>query len=703
MLRSLYTGISGVSASNLELDVIGNNIANANTIGFKSSRVTFRDLLSQNMSSGSRPMSTGLGGTNPMQVGLGTSVGSIDTINTQGGFQGTGIKTDLALNGTGFFVLSDGQDSYFTRAGAFGMDSEHYLVDPSSGLRLQGVMADSSGNIMPGSFSDLLIDPNIVMPASASTSVTLNGNLNSSSDGSESILESNHFITAAESADLLTGFYGQDGSSFDLQTNDRIALTGMIEVGGERINISEAPFLVNSENPVDGGETLQQMIDWAITTLESQDGIDPGSVSINIEDNGSLTFQNSSGATIHNLRLSVSGNTAFNNNFTFSSEMPAGSVGTTSDAIEGTGQIRTAANESDCLVDLFDSHGDSLGLHIDETDLETTIEISGTVAGDSISVQSLLVTADTTLSDLTSSIHSTFGIASGSVAIDSDGQIVVTGDVGSDYELGNLQLREVGEVNSVLDSAFDFSQVQEASDSESPIISTTVYDSLGNSHNVVLTFSKTDGSNQWLWSAEMEDGEAITSGGTGSVTFSDTGEIQSFIYDEGASGLTFNPNAEGEEGAASVTISFDAGVAGEINGLTQYSTTSNVIAQSDGFKAGNLIDYEIDEQGIVIGHFSNDTVKTLAQVGIATFANDSGLKNEGGNVFKAGTNSGSINMTFAGTGNNTSMYSGALETSNVDIAEQFTRMVIAQRAFQANAKVITTGDEVLQEIVSMLR
>lgn len=703
MLRSLYTGISGINSSNLELDVIGNNIANANTIGFKSSRITFRDLLSQNMSIGSRPMSSGIGGTNPMQVGLGTSVGSIDSINTQGGFQGTGRKADLALSGAGFFVLSDGEQSLYTRAGAFGMDAENYMVDPASGLRLQGVMADASGNITPGSFSDIIIDPTTMMPASASSLVQLNGNLNSAADGNETILESNHFIASADTDDLLSGLYGQDGSSFDLQTNDRVALTGMIEVGGERITISEAPFLVNSENPLDGGETLQELVDWVVATLESQDGITPGSVSVTLEENGSLTIENNSGATIHNMRLSVSGNTEFNNNFTFSDELPAGSVGSTSNAITGTGQIRSAATEDDYLVDLFDSQGDSLGLHIDGVDLETTIEISGTVSGDAIAAQSLTVTANTTLNNLADSMQAAFGIASGSVEVDAEGQIVMTGDVGSDYALGNVQMREVGEINPVLETSFDFSQVQEAADGEEPQISTVVYDSLGNSHNVVLTFSKVDGANQWLWTAEMEDGESITSGGSGTVSFGESGEITSFLYDGGASGLTFDPTIEGEEGASAVTISFEAGVAGEISGLTQYSTTSHVTAQADGYKAGNLLDYEINEQGMIIGHFSNDTIRTLAQIGITTFVNDAGMVKEAGNMFSSGPNSGAEEMTFAGTGNNTSIHSGVLEMSNVDLTEQFTRMVIAQRAFQANAKVITTGDEILQELVSMLR
>ncbi|PIE76088.1 hypothetical protein CSA17_04070 [bacterium DOLJORAL78_65_58] len=134
MFKSLYSGVSGLTANLTSLDVIGNNIANSNTTGFKSGRVTFNEMLTQTIRSASRPVGGGLGGTNAQQIGLGTSVGSIDTNFNQGNFQTTGRTTDLAIQGSGFFILSDGTSNVYTRAGIFGLDSENSLVSPSTGL-----------------------------------------------------------------------------------------------------------------------------------------------------------------------------------------------------------------------------------------------------------------------------------------------------------------------------------------------------------------------------------------------------------------------------------------------------------------------------------------------------------------------------------------------------------------------------------------
>ncbi len=145
-------------------------------------RVTFTDMLSQTIKGATRPDSGGLGGTNPQQIGLGTRVGSIDTLFTQGNFQTTGLTTDLAIQGNGFFILDNGNGHVYSRAGVFGLDSSSYLVNPSTGWHVQGVMADADGNIGTGPLTDIFIDPGLVMPAEASTMVQLMGNLDAASD-----------------------------------------------------------------------------------------------------------------------------------------------------------------------------------------------------------------------------------------------------------------------------------------------------------------------------------------------------------------------------------------------------------------------------------------------------------------------------------------------------------------------------------------
>ncbi|EJL47077.1 flagellar basal body protein [Brevibacillus agri] len=137
MLRSMYSGISGMRGFQTKLDVIGNNIANVNTVGFKKSRVMFQDILSQNVQGAGAPTDGGKGGTNPTQIGLGSSIASIDTVFSAGSPMTTNLPTDLSIEGDAFFMVSpdDGATIYYTRAGNFTRDSQGFLVNPQ-GLKL---------------------------------------------------------------------------------------------------------------------------------------------------------------------------------------------------------------------------------------------------------------------------------------------------------------------------------------------------------------------------------------------------------------------------------------------------------------------------------------------------------------------------------------------------------------------------------------
>ncbi|AQS56883.1 flagellar basal body rod protein FlgG [Novibacillus thermophilus] len=136
MLRSLYSGVSGLRSFQTKLDVIGDNIANVNTVGFKGSRVMFQDVLSQTVAGATGPADD-RGGTNPRQIGLGTTIGSIDVLHTPGSWMTTNVPTDLAIEGEGFFVVTDGNQNYLTRAGNFYIDANRNLVT-SGGLRVVG-------------------------------------------------------------------------------------------------------------------------------------------------------------------------------------------------------------------------------------------------------------------------------------------------------------------------------------------------------------------------------------------------------------------------------------------------------------------------------------------------------------------------------------------------------------------------------------
>ncbi|MDR1748605.1 MAG: flagellar hook protein FlgE [Spirochaetaceae bacterium] len=180
MMRSLYSGVSGMQNHQTRLDVIGNNVANVNTTGFKRGRVNFQDMVSQQLSGAAKPTEE-IGGVNPKEVGLGMTIASIDTVFTQGSLQTTGISTDMAIQGNGFFVLKNGEETFYSRAGAFGLDSDGTLVNPASGLKVQGWMADEvNGTMILNSASspeDLIIPVGTKDPARATQNVNFSCNL----------------------------------------------------------------------------------------------------------------------------------------------------------------------------------------------------------------------------------------------------------------------------------------------------------------------------------------------------------------------------------------------------------------------------------------------------------------------------------------------------------------------------------------------
>jgi flagellar hook protein FlgE len=678
MLKSLYSGVSGMSANMTELDVIGNNIANSNTIGFKSGRVTFNEMLTQTIRSASRPVSGGLGGTNPQQVGLGARVGSIDTNFNQGNFQTTGMKNDLAIQGNGFFILSDGTSSSYTRAGVFGLDADNCLVNPSTGLRVQGVMADADGVVGTGPLSDLVVDPSLVVPAQASTDLQLTGNLDANSDATGTIMESPTFLAAAQGADLLTAMSGTEDGSLGLRS-------------GSVITLNRAPGTTETYEVLPTS-TYQDLVDWL-------DSVGSG-LDFAIGTNGRLEVVNNSGADVTGLRLTSGGNGQVSGNFTFPATIADGASANTENGTSG-GILRANAGATDALADLYLVDGRQLGLDLSSG--SATLSIEAQRGGDTLSPASFTVTATTTLGDLMTQIGQTVGVTTNPVAINDQGQLVVTGEVGLSNSIGSIRITEAGVDNTTIGDAFAFNTTQQARDQQDFSVSTTTYDSLGRQHTITFTFEKLPGLNEWTWQAEMEGGETITSGDSGRMTFNTNGSIASFTYDDGTDGLTFQPQPDGEEGAAPVTLTIDYGDIGGLSGLTQFDGTGRLQSVADGYTNGQLVDYEIDQSGMIVGRFSNDTMRDIGRIGIAQFANPSGLVRESNNTYVFSGNSGDAINLFAGEGNGVTLATGALEASNVDLAKEFAHLVVAQRAFQANSRVVTTGDTLLQELVNLIR
>jgi flagellar hook protein FlgE len=460
MMRSLYSGVSGLINHQVRMDVLGHNIANINTTGFKKSRVSFQDILSQTISGAAAPTAQ-KGGVNPKQVGLGMTIASIDKIFTQGSLQTTGLNLDLAIQGDGFFILKKGEETYYTRAGALGLDKNGTLLNPANGLRVQGWQAVQTGGqsiINPtGALQDIVIPVGAKEPAKATELIKYKSNLNSATP----LLPTGREATEQE---RLNAVVSTNIDAYDSLGNVHAVTLDFTRVPGES----------NS---------------WYVTAgVEGADA---------------------------NLTFDVGG---------------------------------ASTNDSNTIIMRFDNKGAPLA-----------IEDNPSVAG------------------------------------------------------APADVVNAGQLTAALN-----------------------------------------------------------------VTFPDTGITQ--------------------------TMNLDLGSVGGYDGITQFAApTSTRAYEQDGYGLGYLQSFTVDNSGVITGTFTNGVKAPLAQVALATFTNPQGLTVEGENNFRESNNSGLANVGTADTGGRGKISSGTLEMSNVDLAEQFTDMIVTQRGFQANSRSITTSDQMLQELLTLKR
>jgi len=241
MMRSLYSGVSGLQNHQTRMDVIGNNISNVNTNGFKRGRVNFQDMISQQMSGAAKPTDE-LGGVNPKEVGLGMTVASIDNIFTQGNLQSTGVSTDIAIQGNGFFLLKSGEESFYTRNGAFGLDRDGTLVNPANGMRVQGWMADEvNGQMLVSTAAtpeDLIIPVGSKDPAKETTNVNFACNLNKNTP---------EIQEGASADDIYKGTWGTEQKIYDSFGNEHMLSVSFRRVVGNP-NQWEATVVIDQDN-----------------------------------------------------------------------------------------------------------------------------------------------------------------------------------------------------------------------------------------------------------------------------------------------------------------------------------------------------------------------------------------------------------------------------------------------------------------------
>lgn len=680
-LRSLFSGVSGLRNHQVMMDVIGNNISNINTIGFKSARVSFSETFAQILRGATQPSGES-GGTNPIQVGLGMNISSIDTIFTQGNLETTGQVTDLAIQGNGFFIVKKGGKNYFTRAGSFRFDANGNLVDSATGAIVQGKMADASGLVPPGAkLEDIKIPFGQKSPAKATSVIKLTGNLNAGGVPKGNILRSARLYAV------------EDGNS---DVNDLLAtgsantmITGMIS-GSTTVTVQDGTKIktytyVSKDGGVGDGNfhTLNDLIKEINNDFA-------GSLFASIDSQGRVVLTSSVDQTV----------LISSNNRNFESALSGLNGNYSSNSNKLSDKFSHVARADDLLINLRDAQGNDLGLVAGDT-----ITIDGKVGGKAISTVNFSVNATSKYKDFADAVKNAFRIGNPKgVEIDPDtGSLVINADGGKAYEITELNISASGRdrFNSIFENKpGNWLEVQKAEDVE---VSTTVtvYDSLGNRHNITLKFVK-DATvpNQWSWTASVAGKEVIIAGGSGKIVFNQDGSIRSFFFDDGSSTLKIDP---GDNSAKTLEIVIDPGKIGEFAGITQMEGTSSLIADQDGYGLGFLNTISVSEDGKILGVFSNGTVRVLAQILIATFNNPSGLVRVGDNMFDISANSGAPIIDEPGSAIQSKVMSGVLEQSNVDLAEEFTRMIIAQRGFQANARIITASDEFLQEIVNLKR
>ncbi|RMF67888.1 MAG: flagellar hook-basal body complex protein, partial [Calditrichaeota bacterium] len=299
----------------------------------------------------------------------------------------------------------------------------------------------------------------------------------------------------------------------------------------------------------------------------------------------------------------------------------------------------------------------------------------------------------TTLADLISVIDSAF---SGTVTLE-NGQIVLR-----DFNFGESSTTITLAPGSGNTGVIELPGFVNTAKGFSPKTSTSVevFDSLGSKHTLNMTFTKTENPREWSFEVSFPGNESIVEGGKGTVTFAADGSLETILYDQGQSLLVVDPG----NGAENMSINLDFENTTGLSGLTQFAGSSAVsLPFQDGQAKGTLTSFSIDESGQIIGAFSNGRTRLIAQLALANVKNPEGLIHIGNNLYDVSASSGIPVVGKAGEDVPATVLSGTLEASNVDLAQEFAEMIIAQRAFQANARVITVSDQFLSEVTQLKR
>ncbi|TXE92092.1 flagellar hook protein FlgE [Campylobacter jejuni] len=842
MMRSLWSGVSGLQAHQVAMDVEGNNISNVNTTGFKYSRADFGTMFSQTVKIATAP-TDGRGGSNPLQIGLGVSVSSTTRIHSQGSVQTTDKNTDVAINGDGFFMVSDdgGLTNYLTRSGDFKLDAYGNFVN-NAGFVVQGWNINWDDQTIDSSRTpqNIFIDPGMHIPAAKSTEVAIKANLNSGLNiGTSSrnlyALDSVHgWNTKTQRAEDendtgTTQFYTTSKNAVEV-TEKGVDAGSLFNANGQGLNLREGqgiwvsyadakfttdkPANVNVFDPNNhtnqngsifwgdkdnavilditlNGVNIQnaniRSLDEAIAYIntftaptDTRDGT--GVKAVKKADGSGIEFvnDNADGTTdnMKNINLTVNqANTAGeshaitwnagNNNFTATSaKNNANSVWIPTAAnVNGNAesiQIITAHKYiySSTPVDIPPMYNPDGGPNFIANGNQRPTDPASANYWDAIqgSLKNATERTFRTTEDLRELLQrdARYGVdydGNGSSGYDANDinqavKVVVT-------ENGNFAISNANETSTIpanagagagaattnpknmsfnitaysnkqgtvstndaftkIFKAFDGvltvgGQIKESEQLKLSAFSAglEIYDSLGSKHTLEVQFVKQsttqDGGNEWQMIIRVPEpaeinttGEGPTNIIVGTARFNNDGSLANYTPKT----INFSPN-NGAAPNQQIKLSF--GTSGSNDGLVSSNSASTLTGQAtDGYTSGNLKPdaIRVDDKGNILGEFTNGKTFAVAKIAMASVANNSGLEEIGGNLFKVTANSGNIVVGEAGTGGRGEMKTSALEMSNVDLSRSLTELIIIQRGYQANSKTISTSDQMLQTLIQL--
>ncbi|EGW1627771.1 flagellar hook protein FlgE [Campylobacter coli] len=854
MMRSLWSGVSGLQAHQVAMDVEGNNISNVNTTGFKYSRADFGTMFSQTVKIATAP-TDGRGGSNPLQIGLGVSVSSTTRIHSQGSVQTTDKNTDVAIDGDGFFMVSDdgGLTNYLTRSGDFKLDAYGNFVN-NAGFVVQGwnINWDTQSIDSSRTPQNIFIDPGMHIPAAQSTEVAIKANLNSGLNiGTASrplySLDSVHGFnqktgeTKDENDTGTTQFYTTSKNAVEV-TEKGVDAGSLFNANGQGLNLrdgqgiwvsyADAKYSTNQlgVNAFDpnlhqtqtaafwGNGNQKTRLDIVINGVTIQNdtigSIDEAIAYINTftaptdarQGTGVRAVKNADGSGIDFVNDNADGTTdnMKNINLVVNATNTAGEAWTaTWDAAANTFNQYTPIQQNN--ASLWTATGGQAGTANNLTGGRSAQIITAHKYIYSSSPQTLppMYNPDGGFAYIpgtqggggptwngtdTATIGSQNyynAVMNGSLLNTNIRTFHTTEDLrellqrdaryGVDYDgSGTFAAADVNEnVKVVVNSsgAFSLTNVNETSNSptlvtggqgpltfgphnmnfnitaytdERGTVSTNdaftkifkgldgsfpagnqvkqsellklsafsagleIYDSLGSKHTLEVQFVKQsttqDGGNEWQMIIRVPEPAEINTTGegpnniiVGTARFNNDGSLSNY----NPRTINFSPN-NGAAPNQQIKLSF--GTSGSNDGLVSSNSASTLTGQAtDGYTSGNLKPdaIRVDDKGNILGEFTNGKTFAVAKIAMASVANNSGLEEIGGNLFKVTANSGNIVVGEAGTGGRGEMKTSALEMSNVDLSRSLTELIIIQRGYQANSKTISTSDQMLQTLIQL--